>query len=419
MSAANAAFSQKHKCNPEKIMQTFRPHIAALSLFVALLLLALPLPALALTPSEVFEQVKDSVFVVKTFDAKGKQKGLGSAVLLPTGKIATNCHVVEDGARFEVGRNKQFSLATLYASDHDKDICLLDTKDTGGKPAQLGKAASLKVGVPVYAVGAPQGLELSLSDGIVSQLRGGKPPMIQTTAAISPGSSGGGLFDGEARLVGFTTLYIDGGQNLNFAMPVEWLAEIKPDTKVARSERSQADWLKRAIALEKRKDWPGLLDWGRQWAKADPKNADAWFVLGKAYGKLNRPSDAIDAYRQSLSINQEDSGVWNNLGTTYLDLNRPNDALDAFRRVLLIDPEDSMVWYNLGITYSYTKRFNDAIKAYHQALRSNPEHPDIWNNLAVAYHFAGNRSAALDAVKILQRLDPERAERIFNLIVPR
>ena len=147
------------------------------------------------------------------------------------------------------GANSLFR-ATLYAEDGDKDICLLDAKGITGKPAQLGKAASLKVGDPVYAVGAPKGLELSLSDGIVAQLRGGPPPLIQTTAAISPGSSGGGLFDGEGRLVGLTTLYIEGGQSLNFAMPVEWIGEIKPGRKPVAEGRSQTEWLKRAIALE-------------------------------------------------------------------------------------------------------------------------------------------------------------------------
>lgn len=157
-------------------------------------------------------------------------------MLLPSGKVATNCHVIKDGIDFQVGRGKQFVAATLYAGDSDKDICQLDAKGIGGKPVTLGTAASLKVGEAVYAVGTPQGLELSLSDGIVSQLRGGTPPFIQTTAAISPGSSGDGLFDSQARLVGFTTLYIDGGQSLNFAMPVEWLAEIKPGGKTASKQ---------------------------------------------------------------------------------------------------------------------------------------------------------------------------------------
>jgi len=191
---------------------------SVLKLIVAVFFLSiLPVSVHALTPDQVFDKVKASIVVVKSLDAQGKVKSLGSGVLLPSGRVATNCHVVEGGASYQVGRGKQLVRATLYAEDGDKDICILDAAVIEGKPAQLGKAADLKVGVPVYAVGAPQGLEFSLSDGIVAQLRGGPPPLIQTTAAISPGSSGGGLFDGEGRLVGLTTLYLEGGQSLNFA----------------------------------------------------------------------------------------------------------------------------------------------------------------------------------------------------------
>jgi S1-C subfamily serine protease len=163
----------------------------------------------------------------------------GSGVLLPSGKIATNSHVVKGGASYQVSQGKRLALATLYAENAGKDICLLNVEGIKGKPAQLGNTTSLKVGDKVYAVGAPMGLDLSLSDGIVAQLRGGPPPLIQITAAISPGSSGGGLFDSEGRLIGLTTLYVGGGQNLNFAIPVEWMSEIKPGLKPIADDRSQ------------------------------------------------------------------------------------------------------------------------------------------------------------------------------------
>ncbi len=428
-----------------------------LSMFIriatALLLFALPFSAQALTPSEVFDQVKDSVFVVKSFDAKGEQNTLGSGVLLPSGKIATNCHVVKEGVSFQIGRNKQFVPATVFAGDEDKDICLLDAKSIGGKPAQLGKAASLKVGEPVYAVGAPQGLELSLSDGIVSQLRGGPPPFIQTTAAISPGSSGGGLFDGNGRLVGFTTLYIDGGQSLNFAMPVEWLAEIKPGEMKTAKRRGETDWLKQTFALKERQDWAGMRDWCRQWVKANPKNDFAWFGLGYAQDVLERHTEAIDAYRQAISINPEFADAWNNIGLLYSKLSRKTeainayrqairinpefadalynlgiiygelkrytDAIDAYHQAIRINPEHAKAWYNLGFAYGSIKRHTEAIDAYRQAIRINPEHAKAWYNLAVAYENSGDRTAALEAVQTLRRLDPDLAEKLFNLIVPR
>jgi hypothetical protein len=296
---------------------------SVLKLVIAMFFFAtIPAQVHALTPDQVFEKVKDAIVVVKTFDSKGTLKGLGSGVIISSGKVATNYHVVEGGASYKVSRGKQIVDATLYAEDQDKDICILDAKGITGKPAQLGKATSLKVGVPVYAVGAPKGLELSISDGIIAQLRGGPPPFIQTTAAVSQGSSGGGLFDGEGRLVGLITLYIEGGQNLNFAMPVEWIDGIKPGRKPIAKGRSQTEWLKRAIALEELKGWEGMLDLCQKWTKSEPLNAEAWNNLGNSYRKLKSHNDAIEAFRQSLSINPGYALAWCNLGLNYCDIKR-------------------------------------------------------------------------------------------------
>ncbi len=419
---------------------------------VAIFFLAV-LPAEALTPEQVFDKVKDSVVVIKTLDAQGDIKGQGSGVVISAGKVATNCHVVEGGVSYQVGSGKTFVRATLYAEDADRDICILDAGGIAGKPAQIGKAANLKVGGAVYAVGAPRGLELSLSDGIVAQLRGGPPPFIQTTAAISPGSSGGGLFDAEGRLVGLTTLYIKGGQNLNFAMPVEWIAEVKAGRKPAGKDISKTEWVKRALALEKLQDWKGLLDWFKKWTKSEPNDVLAWFGLGTAYGLLKRYNDAIDAYRQTIRINPKYADAWTglgftygllkryndaidayrqairinpkyadawiNLGVAYNDLGRYNDAIDAYRQVIRINPEQASAWFGLGTAYGLLKRYNDAIDAYRQTIRINPEYADAWFNLGVIYHYSGNQTAALDAVQELRRLNPEKADELFDMIVPR
>ncbi len=137
---------------------------------------AWPQSALALTASQVYEQVKDSLVVVKAYDQQSKLASMGSGVRLPSGDVITNYHVVKAGVRYTVGRGKQGMPATVKTGDPDKDLCLLTAPGLTAKPARLGKAAKLKVGEPVYAVGAPQGLELSLSEGIVSQLRGGPHP---------------------------------------------------------------------------------------------------------------------------------------------------------------------------------------------------------------------------------------------------
>ena len=104
----------------------------------------------------------------------------------------------------------------------------------------------VRVGQRAYAIGAPQGLELTLSEGLISSLRATtNGSIIQTTASISPGSSGGGLFDANGQLIGIVTFQSKTGQNLNFALPAHWISEMKPreasgdvSAPVARSANS-------------------------------------------------------------------------------------------------------------------------------------------------------------------------------------
>jgi S1-C subfamily serine protease len=81
---------------------------------------------------------------------------------------------------------------------------------------------TIEIGEEAYSVGAPKGLDLTIANGIVSGKRSLKGiNYLQTTAPISPGSSGGGLFDATGKLIGITTMYLAEAQNLNFAIAAE------------------------------------------------------------------------------------------------------------------------------------------------------------------------------------------------------
>jgi hypothetical protein len=354
----------------------------------------MPLSALALTASQVYEQVKDSVVVVKAFNQQGRLVGLASGVMLPSGNVITNYHVIKPRVRYMVGQGKKGVPATVIASNRDKDICLLSAPGLTAKPAHLGQAAKLKVGEPVYAVGAPQGLELSLSEGIVSQLRGGPPPIIQTTVAISRGSSGGGLFNANGELVGITTFYLKDSQSLNFALPVEWIGEpaggeiqTRPRAEVPRKAAEPAaqpkeGWQDRAQALSKVQDWQALVAHCRQWTKNEPGSEVAWGTLGLAYGK-------VGSYRESIEANRE---------------------------AVRLKPGSSKAWNDLGVAFAQLGRAHDAVRAYREAVRLKPDNTQAWYNLALAFAKAGNRGAALEAAKELRRVDPDRADKLLNLI---
>jgi S1-C subfamily serine protease len=105
-------------------------------------------------------------------------------------------------------------------------LCELESPKLRATPAQIGDSDAVKVGDRVYAIGAPRGFDETFSDGLISGRRDwgdGRGELIQTNAAISHGSSGGGLFDSNGRLVGITIGGFTDSQNLNFAIPSKWI----------------------------------------------------------------------------------------------------------------------------------------------------------------------------------------------------
>ena len=183
--------------------------------------------------AKIYENTWRSVVVVFAGDTQG-----GGVILGGPNQVATNCHVVDEspydirvykGEGRQANRDEAYS-AKIVSGDRKRDVCILSVSGLWGIVAKIRAAGDLEIGEAVYAVGAPQGFDFSISDGIVSQLRtmeGESAPLIQTSAAISPGSSGGGLFDSQGRLVGLTTWKIRKGENLNFAVPVDWALELQ------------------------------------------------------------------------------------------------------------------------------------------------------------------------------------------------
>jgi serine protease Do len=187
--------------------------------------------AAAPTPAEMYAQVSPSVWRVTTYDRDGLPFGQGSGVVVGPETVVTNCHVLRQAKKVAVRQDKTTLPATLSHWDVQRDVCQLKVAGLKSPAVALGDTTQLKVGQNVYAIGHPMALELTMSAGLVSSFRrneSGQLILIQTSAAISSGSSGGGLFDGNGKLLGLTTIgsVAADTQNLNFAIPVDWVREL-------------------------------------------------------------------------------------------------------------------------------------------------------------------------------------------------
>src|SRR5713101_3605942 len=188
-------------------------------------------------PQELYKQLSRSIFVVEALDAGGKIIGTGSGVAVAPNEVVTNRHVIENGVGWRIKSGGRAWSATILHIDSEHDLCGLKAERLTAQPVSIRSSSMLTVGERVYAMGAPEGLELTLSEGLISGLRefeGGL--VVQTSAAISPGSSGGGLFDAKGQLVGITTFYLKEGQNLNFALPGDWVQSLVSRSPAAKGE---------------------------------------------------------------------------------------------------------------------------------------------------------------------------------------
>ena len=189
----------------------------------------------ALAAPDVYKRVFPSVVSIIVSGKDGKPQKTGSGVVIDTvGHVLTNYHVVEGGHFFDVravgagGKFRSF-VARPVACAPGQDLAEIELSAYTGLRSVKRASGVPEVGSRVYAVGSPFQLEGTLTEGVVSQLRElDEKKLIQTTAAISSGSSGGGLFNSRGELVGITTMSLSGGQNLNFAVSLAGLRALTP-----------------------------------------------------------------------------------------------------------------------------------------------------------------------------------------------
>lgn len=200
-------------------------------IIIPLLLCGFATSATAQDASALFQRTAPSIVSIET------DTGSGTGFFVDGGKYIVTCaHVIEDSNIIRIkGSNKK--VTTVAHLDLKKDIAILTVDRQNGTSLTL-QSDLPKIGSQVYAIGYSLGqLQNSISDGIVSGIRneaGAK--LIQFTAPISPGSSGGPLISRSGQVVGMTMGAIESGQNLNFAVIA---TDIKSALEVAKRNVSQ------------------------------------------------------------------------------------------------------------------------------------------------------------------------------------
>ena len=392
------------------------PRSHALPLLPALALLAAPAGAFAASPEVVFERASEKVVVIERLDAGGQRKGFGSAVVTGPAQVATSCHVLNGAAAVQVRTDEGRREAGLAYPDPERDLCLLSVPGLATPPVRIADVAGLKVGQRVYEIGTPKGLARTLREWMISSLRPrGRSFVIQTSAAMSPGSSGGGLFDDEGRLIGIASHQYARGQNLNFAIPANWIDEIPERARARWARIAPAESLAhplgvRALGLMDVASYDEALRVAREWVLAAPADARPRHVLGRALTGLGRTDEAEAAYRSALRIQPDLVFAWLDLGSLLASQGEHLQALDAYAKARERDAQSAPAWVGAGRALSALGRHPEAVQALQQAIILDQDDPASWDALAAA-HVAEDRldlaaAACRKAIK-LHPLSPQ------------
>jgi len=272
---------------------------------------------------DIYESFGNTVVFIGNYE----EQNTGSGFLIDeAGLILTNWHVIDkadqvavwtlpnDGAPSEYVLFEELDpmVGTVVATNKLEDLAIIKVGNFPQKinPVTLGSIKDIRIGDKVYAIGHPEGLPWTFTDGTVSQIRKNhkwkyksgsshKATLIQTQTPINPGNSGGPLFSESGKLIGINTLQA-GGQNLNFAVSVEHAKNFinkNPDIKKVNPGASIM-----------KKDYPN--------AKVQDYNKngtiDTWYIDENKNGKIDTAfiDDNEDGLIEAILIDENENGIW-------------------------------------------------------------------------------------------------------------
>jgi Flp pilus assembly protein TadD len=392
--------------------------------------------------TEIVRESSPAVVLIVTSDASGNALAQGSGFIVSAdGKVITNYHVIEgaNSAMVKMSSGAFFLVDGVLAESESDDLAVLKVSGSGLPLLRLGEAKSVSTGERVIAIGSPLGLEGTVTDGIVSAMREEsemKTPLIQTSAPISHGSSGGPLLDLSGRVVGILTFKFSSGENLNFAVAVSalktLLATAHAPTPLGERKASVAGpriggvnksegvnppaqaqqtevqpHVARARQFYDAKRYADAEGEIRAALRLDPQNADLHVALGQTLFSEDDWDGAIAEEREALRLNPNVAYAHQLLGMALGKVGDWSIAIAEYREALRLDPKDEDAHRRLGEALSVKGDWNGVVEEEREAVRLNANDARAHYDLGVALERTGDRRGALQEFRAAYELEPD------------
>jgi len=344
------------------------------------------------------QKAKPAVVEIVTLDQQNKVLKAGTGFFIsPDGELLTNYHVISGGSSIvaKTPAGSIYFLKSVVTASETYDVAKLQFFATDAPYLPLGSSSNAVEGQRVLVIGNPEGLEGTVSDGIISAFRAGRT-MIQMTAPVSPGSSGSPVLDESGNVIGIATRVLKEGQNLNFAISSETIqAAIAESTVESSVTRGPVDDVySRASEHLKNSDYKGVIADYTEAIRLQPGDPIGYWLRGLAYSHLNQNDNAINDLNEAIDLNPNFPPAYCSRGKAYRDLGRYDKAISDYNQAIRLKPDFAEAYSNRGNTYYALKQYEKAVKDYTEAMRLQPDDASAYEGRANAYDKLGESSNA-------------------------
>jgi hypothetical protein len=306
----------------------------------------------ALSGDQVVERVSPSSVSILVGKGDGQLAGVASGVIIRSdGVILTANHVVKGMREVQVRlkSGEIYDQVELIASDERRDVAALRIPATGLPVLPFGNSAGAASGAVVFVVSNAVGLPWTASSGILSATRmaddvpgaGNGYRILQFTAPLSPGSSGGVLVDAEARILGIVVGSFSVGQNINFAVPIESVAGL---ANASGGTRFDSGGRLQSFGAKATGNAPGV-------APAAPPNPTLPRPDQRQMHTVSVHSKTIYLRRERLQDDIHKTAMFQHLGLRFADYGQTADiAITVDRPVMTFDWTYTLVFQPKSLT---------------------------------------------------------------------
>lgn len=357
---------------------------------IFLIILFNPLYSQTELPAEqIFSLVNNSVVVVMAYDKKANIYQGSGVVINNSGYIATNYHVCSDADRIEIKHfSQEVKNVEVVFKDENKDIMILKVKENLFTPIVIGTSTNLKTGQRLYAIGSPEGYENSISEGIISGFRNENDiGLIQMTAPITDGSSGGAVVNTQGELIGLCVSGQHDG-NIYFAIPVDDIVKLINTTNNVAVNTESNNYLYQGNEAYKKSDYEGAIFYFSKYLEKNIEDHDVYFNRGYSNFKLKNFNPAINDFTKALELKSDNFYTYFYRANCYYSIRDYAKALADYTSAINISPQYAECYFNRGYTYYKLKKYKEAINDWDKAIEYNSAYGNELNdilNTAIKY----------------------------------